>query len=143
MIFIQICAMMTSVSIVSEKEMRTMNLLLVSPIRPRTIILGKLVPYFPLLCIILTLVRRKPKRSPVWQDDKWGRVGLPVVQRRDLHVYCEQEKQVYDHKVNICRCSWCDTNILVGQRLCPFSLFPLQLFFVLFSTISFRPLRMH
>ena len=43
MIFILICAMMTSVSIVSEKESGTMNLLLVSPVRPRTIILGKLV----------------------------------------------------------------------------------------------------
>ena len=48
--------MMTSVSIVSEKETGTMNLLLVSPVRPRTIILGKLVPYFLLSCIILTLV---------------------------------------------------------------------------------------
>ena len=56
MIFILICAMMTSVSIVSEKETGTMNLLLVSPVRPRTIILGKLVPYFLLSCIILTLV---------------------------------------------------------------------------------------
>lgn len=56
MIFILICAIMTSVSIVSEKESGTMNLLLMSPIRPRTIILGKLVPYFLLSCIILTLV---------------------------------------------------------------------------------------
>lgn len=56
MIFILICAMMTSVSIVSEKETGTMNLLLVSPVSPRTIILGKLVPYFLLSCIILTLV---------------------------------------------------------------------------------------
>ena len=56
MIFILICAMMTSVSIVSEKESGTMNLLLVSPVRPRTIILGKLVPYFLLSCLILTLV---------------------------------------------------------------------------------------
>ena len=56
MIFILICAMMTSVSIVSEKETGTMNLLLVSPVHPRTIILGKLVPYFLLSCIILTLV---------------------------------------------------------------------------------------
>ena len=56
MIFILICAMMTSVSIVSEKEMGTMNLLLVSPVRPRTIILGKLVPYFLLSCIILILM---------------------------------------------------------------------------------------
>ena len=56
MIFILICAMMTSVSIVSEKETGSMNLLLVSPVRPRTIILGKLVPYFLLSCVILTLV---------------------------------------------------------------------------------------
>lgn len=56
MIFIIICAMMTSVSIVSEKESGTMNLLLVSPVRPYIIILGKLVPYFMLSCIILTLM---------------------------------------------------------------------------------------
>lgn len=56
MIFILICAMMTSVSIVSEKESGTMDLLLVSPVRPRTIILGKIVPYFLLSCIILTLM---------------------------------------------------------------------------------------
>ena len=56
MIFILICAMMTSVSIVSEKETGTMNLLMVSPIRPRTIILGKLVPYFVLSCMILALI---------------------------------------------------------------------------------------
>ena len=56
MIFILICAMMTSVSIVSEKETGTMNLLLVSPVRPWTIILGKLVPYFLLSCVILALM---------------------------------------------------------------------------------------
>ncbi len=54
MIFILICAIMTSVSIVREKETGTMNLLLVSPVKPYTIILGKLVPYFLLSCIILT-----------------------------------------------------------------------------------------
>ncbi len=54
MIFILICSIMTSVSIVREKETGTMNLLLVSPIKPHTIILGKLVPYFLLSCIILT-----------------------------------------------------------------------------------------
>lgn len=54
MIFILICAIMTSVSIVREKETGTMNLLLVSPVKPFTIILGKLVPYFILSCLILT-----------------------------------------------------------------------------------------
>lgn len=56
MIFILICAMMTSVSIVSEKEKGTMDLLIVSPVRPHVIILGKIVPYFVLSCIILLLM---------------------------------------------------------------------------------------
>lgn len=56
MIFILICAMMTSVSIVSEKESGTMDLLLVSPVKPWTIIFGKLIPYFLLSCIILTVM---------------------------------------------------------------------------------------
>lgn len=56
MIFILICAIMTSVSIVREKENGTMNLLLVSPIKPSTIILGKLVPYFFLSCVILAIM---------------------------------------------------------------------------------------
>lgn len=56
MIFIMICAIMTSVSIVSEKETGTMDLLLVSPIKPHTIIIGKLVPYFVLSCIILSVM---------------------------------------------------------------------------------------
>lgn len=56
MIFIMICAIMTSVSIVSEKETGTMDLLLVSPVKPRTIIIGKLVPYFMLSCIILAVM---------------------------------------------------------------------------------------
>lgn len=56
MIFILICAIMTSVSIVREKENGTMNLLLVSPVRPVTIILGKLVPYLVLSCVILAVM---------------------------------------------------------------------------------------
>lgn len=56
MIFILICAIMTSVSIVREKETGTMDLLLVSPIKSHTIIVGKLVPYFVLSCIILAVM---------------------------------------------------------------------------------------
>lgn len=56
MIFILICAMMTSVSIVGEKENGTMNLLIVSPIKPYSIILGKLVPYFILSFAILAVI---------------------------------------------------------------------------------------
>lgn len=56
MIFILICAMMTSVSIVREKENGTMSLLLVSPVKPYLIILGKLVPYFILSSAILSVI---------------------------------------------------------------------------------------
>lgn len=56
MIFILICAIMTSVSIVGEKERGTMDLLTVSPIRPWAIILGKLVPYLILSCGILAVI---------------------------------------------------------------------------------------
>lgn len=56
MIFILICAIMTSVSIVREKETGTMDLLLVSPVRPINIILGKLIPYFILSCMILAIM---------------------------------------------------------------------------------------
>ncbi|MDR3128857.1 MAG: ABC transporter permease [Tannerellaceae bacterium] len=46
LILMLICAMMTSISIVREKEMGTMELLLVSPVKPFSIILSKAVPYF-------------------------------------------------------------------------------------------------
>ncbi|MBP5689163.1 MAG: ABC transporter permease [Muribaculaceae bacterium] len=56
MIFILICALLTSVSIVREKETGTMDVLLVSPVRPLRIILAKMVPYFGLSCINLTTI---------------------------------------------------------------------------------------
>ncbi len=46
MILMLICAMMTSISIAREKESGTMEILLVSPIKPIYIILAKTVPYF-------------------------------------------------------------------------------------------------
>jgi len=46
MILMLVCAMMTSVSIAREKELGTMEVLLVSPIRPLKIILAKTIPYF-------------------------------------------------------------------------------------------------
>ena len=56
MLFILICAMMTSVSIVREKETGTMEVLLVSPVRPMRIVIAKLVPYFILSCIVLATI---------------------------------------------------------------------------------------
>lgn len=46
MILMLICAMMTSIAIVREKEIGTMEVLLVSPMKPIFIILAKAVPYF-------------------------------------------------------------------------------------------------
>ncbi len=56
LIFILICAMLTSVSIVREKESGTMEVLLVSPIRPVMIVIAKMIPYFALTCIDLGLI---------------------------------------------------------------------------------------
>lgn len=53
MIMILICAMMTSIAIVREKETGTMEVLLVSPIPPIYIILAKMLPYFTLSFINL------------------------------------------------------------------------------------------
>ena len=56
LIFILVCALMTSISIVREKEMGTMEVLLVSPVRPIWIIVAKMVPYFVLSCVNLITI---------------------------------------------------------------------------------------
>lgn len=55
-ILILVCAMMTSVSIVREKERGTMELLLVSPTKPIIIILSKVAPYFIISIINLLTI---------------------------------------------------------------------------------------
>jgi len=56
MVLILICAMMTSIAIVREKELGTMEMLLASPIKPIYIILAKTVPYFTLSILNLTTI---------------------------------------------------------------------------------------
>ena len=56
LVFLLICSMMTSVSIVREKETGTMEVLLVSPVRPLWIVLAKMIPYFVLSCVNLTTI---------------------------------------------------------------------------------------
>lgn len=56
LIFILICAMMTSVSIVREKEIGTMEVLLVSPVSPMKIVFAKMIPYFVISCINLATI---------------------------------------------------------------------------------------
>jgi ABC-2 type transport system permease protein len=57
MLLMLICAMMTSISIVREKERGTMEVLLVSPVRPLMVVIAKAVPYLMLaLCILATIL---------------------------------------------------------------------------------------
>ena len=56
MLLMLVCAMMTSISIVREKERGTMELLLVSPVRPLMIMIAKVVPYLILAFAILTTI---------------------------------------------------------------------------------------
>lgn len=68
LIMILICALMTSVTITREKEFGTMEVLLVSPLKPVQIILGKVTPYFLLSFInIITILVLS-----------WFVFGLPV-----------------------------------------------------------------
>ncbi|MDR1866529.1 MAG: ABC transporter permease [Bacteroidales bacterium] len=59
LIFLLICAMMTSISIVRERETGTMEVLLASPVKPSLIIAAKAVPYLALsavnYCTVLLL----------------------------------------------------------------------------------------
>ena len=56
LIMILICALMTSVTITREKEFGTMEVLLVSPLKPVQIILGKVIPYFVLSFIDVIMI---------------------------------------------------------------------------------------
>lgn len=56
LVLLLVCVLMTSVSIVREKEMGTMEVLLVSPFNPLMVIISKAVPYLFLSLINLTMV---------------------------------------------------------------------------------------
>ena len=56
MVLLLVCVMMTSVSIVREKEMGTMEILLVSPVKPLMVIVAKAIPYLILSMINLTAI---------------------------------------------------------------------------------------
>ncbi len=56
MIMILVCALMTSITLTREKEFGTMEVLLVSPLKPIQIIMGKVVPYFFLSLVDAILI---------------------------------------------------------------------------------------
>lgn len=73
MLLMLVCVLMTSVSIVREKETGTMEVLLASPLSPARIIMSKLVPYFVIsvfnVATVLLLARYVigvPMASSLW-----------------------------------------------------------------------------
>lgn len=58
MILLLICSLMTSIAVVREKESGTMEILLVSPVKPSTIIFAKAIPYLvvSIVCVIFILL---------------------------------------------------------------------------------------
>jgi len=56
LVLMLICVLMTAVSIVREKEMGTMEILLVSPFNPFLVIVSKAIPYFLLSLVNLAVI---------------------------------------------------------------------------------------
>jgi ABC-2 type transport system permease protein len=56
MIMLLVCVMMTSISIVREKELGTMEILLVSPFKPILVIIAKFIPYLLISVLNITSI---------------------------------------------------------------------------------------
>lgn len=56
MVLLLVCTMMTAITIVKEKEMGTMEIMLVSPMRPQLVVLAKAIPYLLLSTINITSI---------------------------------------------------------------------------------------
>ena len=101
LILMLICAMMTSISIVREKETGTMEVLLVAPIRPIFIILAKAVPYLVLSCVnlitILLLsvyVLHVPVEGSLWTLSFLSLLLIAVALSLGLLISCVVQNQV-------------------------------------------------
>ena len=55
-VLLLVCTMMTAITIVKEKEMGTMEIMLVSPMRPQMVVLAKAVPYLLLSTINIATI---------------------------------------------------------------------------------------
>lgn len=56
MVLLLVCTMMTAITIVKEKEMGTMEIMLVSPMRPQLVVLAKALPYLILSMINIATI---------------------------------------------------------------------------------------
>ncbi|MCE5250165.1 ABC transporter permease [bacterium] len=84
-ILMMVCALLTSITISREKETGTMAILLVSPVRPLEIIVGKVIPYVLLSIVdaVFILVFAKLVFDIPLHGDLVLLVGLSV-----LFIYC-------------------------------------------------------
>jgi ABC-2 type transport system permease protein len=56
MVLLLVCTMMTAITIVKEKEMGTMEVMLVSPMKPLLVIIAKAIPYLMLSAVNITSI---------------------------------------------------------------------------------------
>ena len=56
MVLLLVCTMMTAITIVKEKEMGTMEIMLVSPMRPQLVVIAKAVPYLLLSIVNISTI---------------------------------------------------------------------------------------
>jgi ABC-2 type transport system permease protein len=56
MVLLLVCTMMTAITIVREKEMGTMEIMLVSPVKPQMVVIAKAVPYLLLSTVNITTI---------------------------------------------------------------------------------------
>ncbi len=101
LIIILICAMMTSISIVREKEKGTMELLLVSPVKPLTIVLSKMLPYMILslinyltILVLATSVMDVPVAGSFWTLSLLAMVYIIVALSMGLLVSSKTSTQI-------------------------------------------------
>jgi len=84
-LLMMVCALLTSLTIAREKETGTMEMLLVSPVRPMEIIVGKVAPYIVMgvLDAVFILVFAKIVFGIPIHGDLWLLFGMGII-----YVYC-------------------------------------------------------
>ncbi|MBI2729143.1 MAG: ABC transporter permease [Sphingobacteriales bacterium] len=56
MVLLLVCTMMTAITIVKEKEMGTMEIMLVSPMKPQMVVIAKAIPYLVLSAVNISSI---------------------------------------------------------------------------------------
>lgn len=77
-ILMLVSAMMTSIALAREKELGTMEVLLVSPLKPAVIVVGKVIPYIALGLVIMSIILALA--ATVFQMPLRGNLGLLVAE---------------------------------------------------------------